>query len=93
MNKTLLVVALSVSVIGVAALIPATSEAFMSPVGKAFSTGWSYYPSGYYGGCYSGCGYSGGYGYYGRPYSVGFGKHFGRSYVGYGPYYGWWGWY
>ena len=57
MYKTLPIIALVVSVVAVATLIPLTSQAFLGPVWVPFS-----------GGCSSGCGYggySGGYGYAG----------------------------
>ena len=75
MYKTLPIIALVVSVVAVATLIPLTSQAFLGPVWVPFS-----------GGCYSGCGgyggYSGGYGYggyyggygYAWPYGYG-GRH------------------
>ncbi len=89
MNKTLPIVALVVSVVAVATLIPLTAQAFFGPVWTPFS-----------GVCHSGCGYSGSYGGYGSygsygytgygdygygwPYGYG-GRHVFRGY-GYGPY-------
>ncbi len=78
MYKALPIIALVVSVVAVATLIPLTSQAFLGPVWTPFS-----------GGCYSGCGYGGyyggygyagygGYGYYGWPYGHG-GRHMYRG--------------
>jgi len=70
--KRLSIVALVVSVVLVAALVPSTSQAFLGPVWTPFSIG-----SLFSGGSYSGCGYGGGYaayggyGYYGSPYCCG----------------------
>ena len=81
MYKTLPIIALVVSVVAVATLIPLTSQAFLGPVWTPFS-----------GGCSSGCGYggyAGGYGYagyggsgYAWPYAYG-GRHMYKG-AGYG---------
>ena len=81
MYKTLPIIALVVSVVAVATLIPLTSQAFLGPVWVPFS-----------GRCSSGCGYggySGGYGYAGYggygsawPYAYG-GRHMYKG-AGYG---------
>jgi hypothetical protein len=73
MYKTLPIIALVVSVVAVATLIPLTSQAFLGPIWTPFS-----------GGCYSGCGsggyyggygYTGGYGGYGYAWPYGYGRH------------------
>ncbi len=86
MCKSLAIVALMVSVVLVAALVPSTSQAFLGPVWTPFSWG-SLLGSGG-DGCYGGYGYAGyggygyagygGAGYYGSPYGYG-GRHMHRG--------------
>jgi hypothetical protein len=70
MCKKLSIVALIVSVVLLAALVPSTSQAFLGPLWTPFSPGWL---SGRgHNGCGGGyaCEAYGGYGYYGSPYGV-----------------------
>ena len=78
MCKRLSIVALVVSVVLVAALVPSTAQAFLGPVWTPLSCG-SLLGSGG-DGCYGGCGYAGygGAGYYGSPYGYG-GRHMYRG--------------
>jgi hypothetical protein len=75
MYKTLPIIALVVSVVAVATLIPLTSQAFLGPVWVPFSGG-SFSGWGGYGGYSGGCGYGSYYGGYGYawPYAYG-GRH------------------
>jgi hypothetical protein len=81
MYKTLPIIALVVSVVAVATLIPLTSQAFLGPIWVPFS-------GGYQSGCgYSG--YSGGYGYagyggYGYAWPYAYGGHHMYKGMGYG---------
>ncbi len=80
MCKRLLIAALMVSILLVAALVPSTSQAFLSPIWLPFECG-SLLGSGG-GGCYGGSGYAG-YGGCGGGYG-GYGGYGGGGWAGMG---------